>query len=96
MTFPQDFFEIDPSLVTFLDKYPEVKKHQLSRENFKVDKLYHAEMLDDLFVAFVQAGEDVYLIQTVFEGDTKMVESVVPPAVDITGGKGEVSAVRFW
>ena len=96
VTFPQDFFEIDPSLVTFLDKYPKVKKHCLSREDFKVEKLYHAEMLQRLFVAFVQAKGDIYLVQTVFGPDTKIMECIVPPAIDITGGKGEVSAVRFW
>ena len=97
VTFPEDFFEVDPSLVTFLDKYPEVKKHCLSREDFKVQTLYHAEMLSQLFVAFVKANEEqVYLLQCVFEPKMKMVETVVPPAVDVTGGQGEVTAVRFW
>jgi len=96
VTFPVDFFEIDPTLVTFRDKYPDVKKHCLSREGFKVDRLYHAEMLGKLFVAFVKANEQVYLVQCMFEPTTNMAESIVPPAIDVTGGQGEVTAVRFW
>lgn len=96
MTFPQDFFEIDPTLVTFRDKYPDVKKHCLSREGFKVDQLYHAEMLGKLFVAFVEANEQVYFVQCVFEPNTTVRECIVPPAIDVTGGRGEVTAVRFW
>ena len=52
--FPEDFFSIDPSLLTFLDKYPEVKKRHLSKEDFKIAEVFHAQMLKKFLVAFVK------------------------------------------
>ena len=52
--FPEDFFNIDLSMVTFLDKEPEVKKRRLSKEDFSISQVFHAQRLKQFLVAFVK------------------------------------------
>lgn len=96
--FPDDFFEIDPSLVTFLDKYPSVTKRKLSQEDLSVSKVFHAQRLGGLIVVFVKANDDqIFLLQCSL-GPTgmKLVRHQVPPAKAANGHVGDITAVRFW
>ena len=67
--FPENFFNIDPSLVTFLDKYPEVTKRRLSQEDFTIEKVYHAQRLRQFIVAFVRdSNGKIFLLQCLLKG----------------------------
>ena len=96
--FPEDFFEMDPSLVTFLDKYPSVHVHKLSSEDLRISKVFHAQRLSGLIVAFVKANDQkIFLLQCLLgQNNLELVRHQVPPATAINGQVGDITAVRFW
>ena len=99
--FSDDFFVIDPSLVTFLEKYPEVTKCRLSQEDFSIAKVFHAQRLKGFIVAFVKSASDgkIYLLQCLLKDNGNNVEIVrhlVPDATSANGQIGDITAVRFW
>ena len=93
---PSDFFEIDPSLVTFLDKYPELTKNKLSSDEFPIDKIFHAQTLKEFIVAFVKSEGKIFLMQCLLGDTLDTVVHEVPPAVAANGMDGDITAVRFW
>ena len=99
--FSDDFFVIDPSLVTFLEKYPEVTKCRLTQEDFSIAKVFHAQRLKGFIMAFVKAASDgkIYLLQCLLKDNGNNVEIVrhlVPDATSANGQIGDITAVRFW
>ena len=95
--FPPGFFDIDPSLVTFLDKCPQVTTRQLSQGDFHITQVFHAQRLYDIIVAFVKVDERLFLLQCLLVGEEmKLVKHEVPPAVANNGEVGDITTVRFW
>ena len=91
-----DFFDIDTTLVTFLDKYPEVVKRHLSTEDFPIERVFHAQTLKELIVAFVKSEGKIFLLQCQLNEKVEMVRHEVPPALSANGTEGDITAARFW
>ena len=96
--FPDDFFEIDSTLVTFLDKYPDVRRRKLSQEDLPISRVFHAQRLGHLVVGFVKTADGlILLLQCLLaEDEVQLVRHQVPPAVAANGQVGDITAVRFW